>query len=235
MSHWLLLLLLALAGAGLIGLAWQMAKYAPWLLAWLRGCAVIACLLIASIVFAFAYDLARFDAVTGSERLATISVSASGPTTYLLEFTDTDGDNWYTTLSGDAWQLQIRGLLFTGPVRVLARSPAAKIHAVASRYYEFANRHQARSVVVAPSYLDSLFKTIGLDPWMLQQSVAGVLRALGIEYQEQGGAVVPLVDNAVYYAQWQRTHVAIEPGNEVARLSLMADEAALPGPGAAAN
>ncbi|NNC55836.1 MAG: hypothetical protein HKO07_08975 [Pseudomonadales bacterium] len=234
MSHWLLLLLLALASVALIVLAWQLGRSAQWLLAWLRGCAICISLMLALLSMLLAYDLTGYQAVTASEQLATISVKASGQSDYLLEFTATDGASWYTTLSGDAWQLQVRGLLFKGPIRALARSPAARIHAVSSRYYDFANRHQARSVVVDPGFIDGLFSRIGLDLWGLQRRVFVLFSVLGIDYEEQGSAVVPLINESVYFARWERSYVAIEPANEVARISLAEGQAVSTGDQAAA-
>jgi len=220
MSHWLLLLLLALASVALIILAWRLGRSARWLMAWLRGCAICLSLALALLSLLLAYDLTRFQSVAASDQLATISVSASGQSDFLIEFADADGEAWYTTLSGDAWQLQVGGLRFSGPIRSLARSPAARIHAVSSRYYDFANRHQARTVVVAPGAIDALFTRVGLDLWSLQRRVLTLFSALGIHYEEQGSAVVPLVDKAVYFARWDSSYVEIKPANEVGRLSL---------------
>ena len=187
----------------------------------------MACILLTLIGLTLAYDVARFHAVVNSEHLATLSISATGPTTFLLEFANADGEKWYTSLSGDAWQLHIRGLSFSGFASVLASSPVARIHSVSNRYYDFANRHRARTVVVAPSYIDSLFTALKFDVWLMLKRVFGLLGAIGIEHQEQDSAVVPLVDGAVYFADWVRTYISIEPANEIARLSLQADDPTL--------
>lgn len=223
MSHILLLILSAATCLGLFYLGIRLARAGDWLYGWLHGCAVMASFVFAFFMLAIAYTMMRFESIDDAQSLASVSVSAVDQNNFFVEIANSGGDSWYTSLEGDGWQLYARGVRFSGALGALFHRPAARLHEVSNRFYDFGRRDELRRVRVAPSQLESFLAASGFDIWQMAQSVFQILRPLGFEPQGIHSEVLPLVDGALYSVHWRRTHLEVRPGNEIARLSLSPD------------
>ncbi|MGB5324605.1 MAG: hypothetical protein WBN40_04165 [Pseudomonadales bacterium] len=221
MSHWLLFVLLAAGCAGLFYTGWRLAALGDWLVGWLHGCAIMLSFVIAILLLALAYAMTRLESIDGAQNLATISVSAVDDTSFFLEIADSSGESWYTSLSGDAWQLHARGVRFDGLLGAMLQQPAARLHSVSNRYYDFTRRAEARNVSIAPSHIEAFLNASGIDIWRLVSGIFYALEPLGFVNQTLQSDVLPMVDDALYSVHWHRTHLEVKPANEVARLSLL--------------
>ncbi|NNC55766.1 MAG: hypothetical protein HKO07_08610, partial [Pseudomonadales bacterium] len=164
----------------------------------------------------------------GDGALAMVSVKTVEGKDFFLEIEDASGETWFTSLAGDGWQLQVRGVRFDGKLGMVLHNPAVRLHTVSNRFYDFAKRNEARSVDIDPGPVESFFAALGLDIWRLLERLFGVLEPLGIVHEKLDSEVVPPVDQALYSVHWRRTHIEILPANETARLGALQDESALP-------
>ncbi|MBT8138531.1 MAG: hypothetical protein KJP25_02090 [Gammaproteobacteria bacterium] len=221
MSHWLLVILLALVFCALAALGWRLAKAEGWLMGWLHGCAVMITIFFAVLFLALTYTVSRLDTVAGDRALAMVSVKTAEANSFFLEIGESSDEAWYTSLAGDGWQLQVHGVRFDGVLGTVLHNPAVRLHTVSNRFYDFAQRSEARSVRVAPGPVDSFFSAIDVDIWWLLERIFGMLKPVGIVYEKLDSEVIPLVNDGLYSVHWRRTHIEITPANEAARLGML--------------
>ena len=230
MGQLLLPLLLVFGSLALVIASWRLAGIGSWLLAWLRGSVILCCVLSALALLFLAIELTNFKQVHEVDPLATVTVTSTTQSanpnqqsgqTFLIEIADAKGKTWYTSLKGDAWQLQLRGLAFQGISGWVTSRPVARVQTISSRYYDFSRRSDARTIKVAPSFLDSLLTSISLDSWSTLLSISALTDVVGIKTQEHLSAIVPLADGAIYRIRWARNYIAVDPANELAQSSLL--------------
>ena len=149
-----------------------------------------------------------------------VSIKAVDHESFLAEVKYQNEERWYTSLTGDAWQLQLRGLSFAGIAGLVSAKPVAKIQSISTRYYDYARKQESRTVIVSPSNVDAMFAAMGMNSWSMLASIEPVLHLLGVKRQQHLASVVPLVDGAAYKVRWLKGYVGIEPVNEAAQLSL---------------
>lgn len=222
MSHWVLPLLLSLLIIAVLVLIRMLARGESWLLTWLRGCTIVAGAILAVNLLLLAVDATQFTTVSKAEALATISIDATSEQTFLVEVTDGSGEVWYTTLSGDIWQVQAQGLSFDGLTGALASSPVAKVSSIVSKHHDDNRRHADQVVKVSPSLVESILVSTGYESWQTLTRLSLLTQALGVRQHEYTSITVPLVDDAIYKVRWGKKFVAIDPANEIARRSLPA-------------
>lgn len=224
MSHWLLPILLGIFFVLLLFAAWQLSRLGRWFIIWARGCAIVGSVALAACLLMLAYELARFDTVNDRTPLVMLSVKTVDSQSFLVEIKDADGALWYTSLTGDAWQLKVRGLTFKGIASTLTSAPVARPISISNRYYDFAKRDASRTVTINPSAVDATLMKLGINSWSILSSIDPVLNLLGIHRGEELGSIIPLTDGALYQIRWARNYIRIDPGNAVAQESLQTPE-----------
>ncbi|MEK9713952.1 MAG: hypothetical protein VW258_15430, partial [Thalassolituus sp.] len=105
-----------------------------WFRQWLRGTAGML-LLAGSVWLGFVvWDLASYRSVMMERPLATVSIYEIGPQEYDLTLVDSEGNEERFVVRGDQWQLDVRMLVWKGPLRVLGQEPLYRFDRLSGRY-----------------------------------------------------------------------------------------------------
>lgn len=194
--------------AGVFALAGLLFFLRPrWFLAWLKGTAAFALLLLAFSLVALALNLRAYQALSDLETVAQLHARQLGPQTWQVVLAEEEGAAHRFELKGDQWQLEARLLRFNGPLRWLGLKPAYRLERLSGRYISLEQAREGERTV------HGLGKETWPDIWALDRQVG--LPMLDAQY---GNATfMPLRDEALYEIRLGDTGLMAVPMNEAAR------------------
>ena len=183
-----------------------------WLIQWLKGTlGFVLVLLTVAGVFALV-DLWSYRQLLQEQPLATVSVYQLDDQVFDLTLAGADGTEQRYKLMGDQWQLDVRLLVWSGPMAAMGKMPLYRLDRLSGRYLSLEQERTAERTVYALS--DSRW----VDLWSALKGHSFWLEA------ESGRAVyMPLVNGAVYSVNLTPKGMMARPLNDVAEKVLQSD------------
>lgn len=180
-----------------------------WFLQWLKGTAGMA-LLAACIAGAFMIvDLWSYRQLLEEEPLATVSIYEVGNQKFDLTLVDAAGEESRYEVLGDQWQLDVRLLIWKGPISALGAMPVYRLDRLSGRYLSL---EQERS---APRSVFALTQSRWFDLWSALKG-----HQLWLEAESGQAVYMPLVNGAVYSVHLTPKGLISRPLNDVAEEAL---------------
>lgn len=185
-----------------------------WFLAWLKGTAALALLAAAFLLAGMAMDLRAYRDIADLQTVATLAIAREGPQQWRVELTRQDEEPRVYSLRGDQWQLEMRVLGFSGPLRWLGLEPAYRLERLTGRYLTLEQERSAERSV------HGLSGEGGLDVWALDRQWGLPF----VEAQFGSATFMPLREGAVYQVRLGNSGTIAVPVNEPAREAVRAWE-----------
>ena len=176
-----------------------------WFGQWLRGTAGFI-LLAASVWLAFVgWDLMTYRSVMKERPLATVSIYKMDEQEYDLTLVDSEGNEDRFIVRGDQWQLDVRMLVWSGPLLALGAEPLYRFDRLSGRYLSLEQERNSERTVYG--FSDSG----GFDVWTFLRKFDTWLDA------NFGSAVyMPMENGAVYSVVTTSKGLVARPVNDVA-------------------
>ena len=210
MSHELAAVVLGLSGVAVVIAGLLFFLRPRWLMAWLRGTAILGVIGLGLYSLVVAINIADYQALAGMQRVASISISNQGGQTWSVTLRQTgDEAPEIHTLSGDQWQLDARIIRFTGPLRWLGVAPGYRLERLGGRYTSLEQERTAPRSVIGLG--DAVW--FDLDLWELD-------RRFNMPFVEgvYGNSVfMPMRDGATYEIRLSASGLVAVPVNQQAR------------------
>jgi len=198
-------LIIAIALA-LLGWAVLLTIRKGWFLAWLKGMWVIALITGSSALFMTLFDFLSYRNLTAEQPIATVSLYEKSPQLFDLTLIDEVGEESRFDLNGDQWQLDVRLIIWQGPIAALGAKPLYRLDRLSGR---FVSLEQARN---GPRSVYALEESAYIDSWKLFRYLSGWLDA------DYGSAVyMPMINGAVYSVHLTAKGLIVRPLNDVAK------------------
>lgn len=181
-----------------------------WFLGWLRGCAGLAFVALATLVGLAAWDLRSYQALPADRPLATLSFHQLAPQRFEVKVLE-GNDERTVELSGDLWQLDARIIQWKGLAALIGLAPGYRLQSLGGRYLAMEQQEQARRIELADD-------GHGIDLWRWLRDGPHDL----LIFKPVAGRVnfLPLADQAVFAVHLGPAGLQAEPVNQAAILAL---------------
>ncbi|MDX1559402.1 MAG: multidrug transporter [Marinobacter sp.] len=210
MSHVLATIVLAASGAVLVIAGLLFFRHPGWLLTWLKGTAVFGAILAGVYVLVIAVNLASYHALVGMQTVATISTQRQADQIWQVTLNSDEGVSTVRTLQGDQWQIDVRIIRFSGPLRWLDIPSGYRLDRLSGRYTSL---EQERS---SPRTTVTLYEAIWPDLWRWDREV----NLPFVEAVDGNATFMPMRDGAVFDVKLSSSGLASVPVNEQARAAV---------------
>ncbi len=207
MSHQLATIVLVALGAVLV-IAGLLCFVRPrWLVGWLAGTAVFGVILVGLYTLTVALNLAGYQSAGGLRTVATIATQRQSDQVWRVTVQSENGLSTARTVQGDQWQIDVRILRFSGPIRWLGIDPGFRLEQLSGRYTSL---EQERS---APKTIIGLSEPIWPDLWLLDQQ----FNLPFVEGVHGTATFMPMRDGAIFDVKLLSSGLIAVPVNEQAR------------------
>ncbi|MAD46730.1 MAG: hypothetical protein CMI02_04070 [Oceanospirillaceae bacterium] len=180
-----------------------------WFIQWLKGTLGFVLLLAVIAGIFMLVDLWSYKQLLQEQPLATVSVYQLDDQVYDLTLAGVDGDEQRYKIQGDQWQLDVRLLVWKGPLGAIGKMPLYRLDRLSGRYLSLEQERTAERSVY------SLSDSRWIDLWTALKGHDFWLEA------ESGRAVyMPLVNGAVYAVHLTPKGMIARPLNDVAEDAL---------------
>jgi len=210
MSHVLATIVLAAAGAVLVIAGLLFFRHPGWLLTWLKGMAVFGVILVGLYVLVIAVNLTSYHSLVGMQTVATISTQRQADQIWQVTLNSDDGVSTVRTLQGDQWQIDVRIIRFSGPLRWLDIASGYRLEQLSGRYTSL---EQERS---SPRTSITLSEAIWPDLWQWDREV----NLPFVEAVDGNATFMPMRDGAVFDVKLSSSGLVSVPMNEQARAAV---------------
>lgn len=210
MSHMLATIVLATTGAVLMIAGLLFFRHPGWLLAWLKGMAVFGVILAGLYVLVIAVNLTSYHSLVGMQTVATISTQRQANQTWQVTLNSVGGVSTVRTLQGDQWQIDVRIIRFSGPLRWLDIASGYRLDRLSGRYTSL---EQERS---SPRTAITLSEAIWPDLWQWDREV----NLPFVEAVDGNATFMPMRDGAVFDVKLSSSGLVSVPMNEQARAAV---------------
>lgn len=210
MSHVLATIVLAAAGAVLVIAGLLFFRHPGWLLTWLKGMAVFGVILAGLYVLVIALNLTSYHSLAGMQTVATISTQRQADQIWQVTLNSDDGVSTVRTLQGDQWQIDVRIIRFSGPLRWLDIASGYRLDRLSGRYTSL---EQERS---SPRTTITLSEAIWPDLWQWDREV----NLPFVEAVDGNATFMPMRDGAVFDVKLSSSGLVSVPMNEQARAAV---------------
>lgn len=210
MSHMLATIVLAATGAVLVIAGLLFFRHPGWLLTWLKGMAVFGVILAGLYVLVIAVNLSSYHSLVGMQTVATISTQRQADQIWQVTLNSDDGVSTVRTLQGDQWQIDVRIIRFSGPLRWLDIASGYRLERLSGRYTSL---EQERS---SPRTAITLSEPIWPDLWQWDREV----NLPFVEAVDGNATFMPMRDGAVFDVKLSSSGLVSVPMNEQARAAV---------------
>lgn len=210
MSHVLATIVLAATGAVLVIAGLLFFRHPGWLLTWLKGMAVFGVILAGLYVLVIALNLTSYHSLAGMQTVATISTQREADQIWQVTLNSDDGVSTVRTLQGDQWQIDVRIIRFSGPLRWLDIASGYRLDRLSGRYTSL---EQERS---SPRTTVTLSEAIWPDLWQWDREV----NLPFVEAVDGNATFMPMRDGAVFDVKLSSSGLVSVPINEQARAAV---------------
>lgn len=210
MSHVLATIVLAAAGAVLVIAGLLFFRHPGWLLTWLKGMAVFGVILAGLYLLVIALNLTSYHSLAGMQTVATISTQRQADQIWQVTLNSDDGVSTVRTLQGDQWQIDVRIIRFSGPLRWLDIASGYRLDRLSGRYTSL---EQERS---SPRTTITLSEAIWPDLWQWDREV----NLPFVEAVDGNATFMPMRDGAVFDVKLSSSGLVSVPMNEQARAAV---------------
>lgn len=210
MSHMLATIVLAATGAVLVIAGLLFFRHPGWLLTWLKGMAVFGVILAGLYLLVIALNLTSYHSLAGMQTVATISTQRQADQIWQVTLNSDDGVSTVRTLQGDQWQIDVRIIRFSGPLRWLDIASGYRLDRLSGRYTSL---EQERS---SPRTTITLSEAIWPDLWQWDREV----NLPFVEAVDGNATFMPMRDGAVFDVKLSSSGLVSVPMNEQARAAV---------------
>jgi len=210
MSHMLATIVLAAAGAVLVIAGLLFFRHPGWLLTWLKGMAVFGAILAGLYVLVIAVNLTSYHSLVGMQTVATISTQRQADQIWQVTLNSDDSVSTVRTLQGDQWQIDVRIIRFSGPLRWLDIASGYRLDRLSGRYTSL---EQERS---SPRTAIALSEAIWPDLWQWDREV----NLPFVEAVDGNATFMPMRDGAVFDVKLSSSGLVAVPVNDQARAAV---------------
>ena len=177
------------------------------LLAWLKGCIALFCLVAGICLLLIVYDYAQYERYSEPE-IGQIRFKKVSDQVFEATLEDMNGALSYFRLSGDQWEVSVRFVNFEPMLGIDLFSSMYQWDRIGGRYYSVSDELKKERTVYDLKVFNGL-----VDTWAL----GGMFKSLGMTSLYYGSAVyLPMADNAVFKIMAADAGVYAVPANEVA-------------------
>jgi len=180
-----------------------------WFRQWLRGTTGMLLMGLAVWLGLVVWDLSSYRSAIQERPLATVSIYEIGPQEYDLTLVDSEGKEERFVVRGDQWQLDVRMLVWKGPLLTLGKEPLYRFDRLAGRYLSLEQeRNDPRTVY-------GFGDNTGFDVWSWLRDYDLWLDA------DFGSAVyMPMENGAVFSVVRTNKGLVARPVNDVAESAI---------------
>lgn len=192
----------------MIRVGWRL----DWLLAWIRGCALLLLLGLAGTLALIAWEMQQFRPVAQGKPIAVMVFKEAASQRYEVTLTEHDV-NRHLQLEGDTWELQVQILRWNGLGKALGLSDGYRLARLNGRYVAL-EQQRGRN----PEASGHLYETPQWrDLWHWLDTVA---KPLIIEADAYVVRYMPMTDGARFAIDLNDTGLTPAPLNPVALQAL---------------
>ncbi|MCA6064019.1 hypothetical protein [Thalassolituus marinus] len=167
-------------------------------------------LLAGSVISVFMLvDLWSYRQLLDEEPLATVSIYELGDQQFDLTLVDASGKEQRFKLMGDQWQLDVRLLVWKGPVVALGAMPVYRLDRISGRYLSLEQERTSERTVY------TLTDSRWFDLWSALKG-----HKLWLEAESGQAVYMPLVNGAVFSVHLTPKGMIARPLNDVAEEAL---------------
>jgi hypothetical protein len=203
-------IVLAATGAVLVIAGLLFFRHPGWLLTWLKGMAVFGVILAGLYVLVIAVNLTSYHSLVGMQTVATISTQRQADQIWQVTLNSDGGVSTVRTLQGDQWQIDVRIIRFSGPLRWLDIASGYRLERLSGRYTSL---EQERS---SPRTAITLSEPIWPDLWQWDREV----NLPFVEAVDGNATFMPMRDGAVFDVKLSSSGLVSVPMNEQARAAV---------------
>lgn len=153
MQYFGLAALLGSVGLALLTVIVRIGWRLDWLLAWLKGCCLLAMLMLAMVLGLAAWELQQFRSIEQGRPVAVLELAEAAPQRYDATLS-ADGVKRPLQLEGDTWELQVQVLRWTGLGRALGLSDGYRLARLNGRYVAL-EQQQGRNAGISGRLYDT--------------------------------------------------------------------------------
>ena len=180
-------------------------RHKGWFRQWLRGTAGFVMLGASVWLGLVCWDLLSYRSIMQEHPLTTVTVYEIGDQEYDLTLVDPEGQEQRFIIRGDQWQLDVRMLVWSGPLQVLGAEPMYRLDRLSGRYLSLEQERTAERTVYG------LSESEVFDVWSWLRHTDWWLDA------DFGSAVyMPLENGAVFSVTRSARGLVARPVNDVA-------------------
>lgn len=180
-----------------------------WFRQWLRGTAGMVLIAGAIWLGLVVWDLASYRSAIQERPLATVSIYEIEPQVFDLTLVDSEGEEERFVVKGDQWQLDVRMLVWTGPLLALGKEPLYRFDRLSGRYLSIEEERNS------PRTVYGFGGSEGFDIWSWLRNYDLWLDA------DFGSAVyMPMENGAVFSVVRTTKGLVARPVNDVAETAV---------------
>lgn len=180
-----------------------------WFVQWLKGSAGFILLIVSAVAVFMLADIWSYRQLLEEQPLATVSVYQLDDQVFDLTLMDDNGTEHRFKILGDQWQLDVRLLVWKGPLAAAGMMPLYRLDRVSGRYLSLEQERTAERTVY------SLSSSRWFDLW---DALHG--HHLWLEAESGRAVFMPLVNGAVFSVQLTPKGLMARPMNDVAEQAL---------------
>jgi len=180
-------------------------RHKGWFVQWVRGTAGFIVLGFAIWLGFASWDVWSYRSLAEEHPLATVTIYKLADQEYDVTLVDPEGEENRYLIRGDQWQLDVRMLVWSGPLTALGADPLYRMDRISGRYLSLEQERNDRRTVY------SIEASRGFDVWEW-------LRDFDIWLDADFGSAVymPLTNGAVYSVTRSARGLVARPVNDVA-------------------
>ncbi len=162
-------------------------RHKGWFVQWVRGTSGFIMLAVAVWLAFITWDLWSYRSLAQEHPLTTVTIYKLSDQEYDLTLVDPEGGESRYVINGDQWQLDVRMLVWSGPLTSLGAEPLYRLDRLSGRYLSLEQERTDKRTVY------SLADSRGFDVWSW-------LRDFDLWLDADFGSAVymPLTNGAVY-------------------------------------
>lgn len=182
-----------------------------WFQAWMKGNAVIAGLLLATVLALAMWDIASYTPFQHDSVVAEVSIRKTAEQQFQVNLRNEDIAEDFL-IRGDMWQLDTRMILWSGLMSMLGMKPAFRLDRLSGRYFTLEQETGSERTVHSLDHSRTPF-----DIWSLTAEQDWLP---WIEARQGVGVYMPLVDGSEFLVQMRGNGLEVSAVNEVAKKAM---------------
>ena len=202
-----LIIALILASLLALFLATKLLGRKGWFGQWLRGTVGIGMLFMIFAMAMVGFDLLKYRALSQEEDLATVFIDRTGDQLFDVTIETTDHARTTYSVHGDQWQLDVRLLVWKGPLLAMGAEPLYRLDRLSGRYLSLEQERTAERSVYSLSESKSFADAFDIWGWLKNYD-------LWLDADFGSAVYMPMGDGVIYDVYRTPRGIVARPAND---------------------